>query len=88
MLTIFLYFNRAVAAPFELPVKPPIQAQGVAKAILKGAVFPRPGAQDLHDKALTPISFALSSAKTALAMTSGQIRGNPEPLDSHKSLFS
>ena len=53
MLTVFLYFNRAVAAPFELPVKPLIRAQGVAKAILKAAVFPQSDAQEPHNEALT-----------------------------------
>jgi transcriptional regulator with XRE-family HTH domain len=45
--------ERLIAAAFELLGKPAVQAQELAKAILKAAVVPQSGAQEPHDEALT-----------------------------------
>jgi transcriptional regulator with XRE-family HTH domain len=44
--------ERLTAAAFELLGKPPSQAQELARAILKAALY-SPGAQEAHDEALT-----------------------------------
>jgi transcriptional regulator with XRE-family HTH domain len=45
--------ERLIAAAFELLGKPSLQAEELAKAILKAAVIPNSGAQEPHNEALT-----------------------------------
>jgi transcriptional regulator with XRE-family HTH domain len=45
--------ERLIAAAFELLGKPAVQAEELAKAILKAAVIPQSDAQEPHDEALT-----------------------------------